>query len=150
MYKQLFSLAIASAFFMTAGTGCQKDKETPKTKTVLLTQASWKFSSATAAGTDISNNAAIACIKDDVITFTAAGAGTITEGTVVCNPTTAGSFTWSFQNSETQLQMSSGIYPAGSGLFTINTLTETSLVITQDVTIPPSPTAIPVTATYIH
>jgi hypothetical protein len=45
---------------------------------------------------------------------------------VVCNPTTAGNFTWVFLSSETQLQMSSGIYPAGSGLFTITALTETS------------------------
>lgn len=150
MQKQFFSLLLVAAAFMTIGTGCKKDKAPSKTKTQLLTQASWKFSSATAAGTDISSNPAIACIKDDVITFTAGLSGTITEGTVVCNPTTAGNFTWVFLSSETQLQMSSGIYPAGSGLFTITALTETSLTITQNVTIPPSSTAIPVSATYVH
>lgn len=149
MQKQYFTLVLIVAVFITAGTGCQKDAA-PKTKTELLTQASWKFSTASASGTDITNNAAIACIKDDVITFTSSTAGTITEGTIVCSPTTAGSFTWSFQSSETQLQMSSGIYPAGSGLFTITALTETSLTITQNVVIPPSSSAIPVSATYIH
>lgn len=129
---------------------CQKDKAQPKTKTELLTQASWKFSSAVAAGTDISNNASISCIKDDVISFSSNGTGVISEGAVVCSPTTAGNFTWSFQSTETQLQMSSGIYPAGNGLFTITALTETSLTITQDVIIPPSSTPVPVAATYIH
>ena len=149
MQKQYFTLVLIAAAFITAGTGCKKDAD-PKTKTQLLTQASWKFSTASASGTDITNNAAIACIKDDVITFTSSNTGTITEGTIVCSPTTAGSFTWSFQTSETQLQMSSGIYPSGSGLFTITALTETSLTITQDVVIPPSSSAIPVSATYIH
>lgn len=149
MQKQYFTLILIAAAFITAGTGCQKDPA-PKTKTQLLTQASWKFSTASASGTDITNNAAIACIKDDVITFTSSNTGTITEGTIVCSPTTAGSFTWSFQSGETQLQMSSGIYPSGSGLFTITALTETSLTITQNVVIPPSSSAIPVSATYIH
>jgi hypothetical protein len=149
MQKQYFTLVLIAAAFITAGTGCQKDAA-PKTKTQLLTQASWKFSTASASGTDITNNAAIACIKDDVITFTSSNTGTITEGTIVCSPTTAGSFTWSFLSGETQLQMSSGIYPSGSGLFTITALTETSLTITQMVVIPPSSSAIPVSATYIH
>jgi hypothetical protein len=150
MQKQYFIPFLIAAAFITAGTSCQKDAAAPKTKTELLTQASWKFSTASASGTDITNNAAIACIKDDVISFTSSNTGTITEGTIVCSPTTAGSFTWSFQTSETQLQMSSGIYPAGSGLFTITALTETSLTITQNVVIPPSSSAIPVSATYIH
>lgn len=149
MQKQLFTL-ILSAVLIAGSTGCQKDAEAPKTKTQLLTQASWKFSTASASGTDITNNPAITCVKDDVITFTASNTGTITEGTVICSPTTAGSFTWSLISSETQLQMSSGIYPNGNGLFTITALTETSLTITQDVVIPPSSSAIPVSATYIH
>lgn len=150
MKKHVFTLILVAAAFITPGTGCKKDKEAPKTKTQLLTQASWKFSSASASGTDITNNAAIACIKDDVITFNSNLNGTISEGSIVCSPTTAGNFTWSFQSGETQLQMSSGIYPAGSGLFTITALTETSLTITQNAIIPPSSSSIPVSATYIH
>lgn len=149
MQKQLYTLLL-SAVLIAGTTGCQKDSVAPKTKTQLLTQASWKFSTASASGTDITNNPAITCIKDDVITFTTSNTGTITEGTVVCSPTTAGSFTWNFVSSETQLQMSSGIYPNGNGLFTITALTETSLTITQNVVIPPSSSAIPVSATYIH
>ncbi len=150
MQKQFFTFILLSAALIFTGTGCQKDSAPVKTKTELITQASWKFSSASASGTDITNHPAIACIKDDVVIFSSNGTGSITEGTVVCSPTTAGSFTWIFQSSETQLMMSSGIYPAGSGLFTITALTETSLTITQDVIIPPSSTAVPVTAVYIH
>ncbi|MBI3137095.1 MAG: hypothetical protein HYZ15_00760 [Sphingobacteriales bacterium] len=150
MQKQFFSFILLSAALIVTGAGCQKDSAPAKTKTELITQASWKFSSASASGTDITDNSAIACIKDDVVIFSSNGTGSITEGTVVCSPTTAGSFTWTFQSSETQLMMSSGIYPAGSGLFTITALTETSLTITQDVIIPPSSTAVPVTAVYIH
>ena len=65
-------------------------------------------------------------------------------------PTTAGNFTWAFQNNETELMMSAGLFPAGSGLFNIVTLNETTLVVSQNVFFPPSPTAILVVATYIH
>ncbi|MFM2336930.1 MAG: Lipocalin-like domain [Bacteroidota bacterium] len=129
---------------------CGKEIPPPPTNTELLVNATWKFQSASAAGTDISNNAAITCIKDDVITFNASGNGTIAEGAVVCSPTTAAAFTWSFQNSETTLNMSHGLFPGGSGTFNIISLTETTLTISQNVTIPPSATAIPVTAVYIH
>lgn len=151
MQKQHFLFAITVLISAAVVSGCDKNDDPPaKTKTELLVQASWKFQSATASGTDITNNAAIACIKDDVVTFTAAGAGTVTEGAIVCNPTTANSFTWVFQDSETKLVMSSGLFPSGSGTFTIVALNETTLTLSQDVTIPPSPVAIPVVATYVH
>jgi hypothetical protein len=150
MNKQIkwLTATLLISFLVSCG---KEDEPVVKTKTQLLTQSSWKFQSATASGTDISNNAAIACIKDDVITFTASGTGTITEGTIVCSPTTATStMTWSFQTNETVLMMSHGLFPGGSGTFTITELTETNLKISQNVTIPPSTTAIPVTAVYIH
>jgi hypothetical protein len=149
MNKQIkwLTAALLISFLISCG---KEDEPVVKTKTQLITQSSWKFQSATASGTDISNNAAIVCIKDDVITFSSALTGTVTEGAIVCNPTTASSFTWSFQTNETVLVMSSGLFPAGSGTFTIVDLTETSLKISQNVVIPPSMTAIPVTATYIH
>lgn len=151
MQKQQLHLTLITFLTLFIFTGCDKNNDpAPKTKTELLTQASWKFSSASAAGTDITNNPAIVCIKDDVVTFSANGSGTVTEGTVVCNPTTAGNITWNFQDSETKLMMSSGLFPAGSGLFTIVTLNETTLTLSQDVTIPPSPIPVPVSATYVH
>jgi Lipocalin-like domain len=148
MIKQIkWPFALLSLFILGA---CEQEVDPPPSNTQLLTQSSWKFQSATAAGTDVSNNAAIVCIKDDVITFSSSGTGTVSEGTVVCNPTTASNFTWAFLNNETTLSMSSGLFPAGSGTFTIVGLTETTLTISQNVIIPPSATAIPVTAVYIH
>lgn len=151
MQKQHFLFAVTVLISAAFLSGCDKNDDPPaKTKTELLVQAGWKFQSATASGTDISSNPAITCIKDDVVTFTAAGGGTITEGAIVCSPTTANSFTWVFQDSETKLVMSSGLFPAGSGTFTIVALNETTLTLSQDVTIPPSPVAVPVVATYVH
>jgi Lipocalin-like domain len=149
MNKQIkwLTAALLISFLISCG---KEDEPVVKTKTQLLTQSSWKFQSATASGTDISNNPAIACIKDDVITFSSALTGTVTEGTIVCNPTTASNFTWRFETNETILIMSSGVFPAGSGTFTITELTETSLKISQNVTFGIPPTTAPVTAVYIH
>lgn len=150
MQKQYLTLFLIAAALVTAGTSCQKEAAAPKTKTDLLTQASWKFSSATVMGGDVTNSPMIACIKDDLITFNSNGSGTINEGLIVCNPTTAVSFTWSFQNSESNLIMSSGLIPAGSGGFTIQSLTETTLSLFQDIIIPPSTSPTPLTVTYVH
>ena len=150
MKKILFISGLLTAFVVIM-TGCEKDNApAAKTKTELISQSSWKFSSATAGGSDISNNAAISCIKDDVVTFTAAGGGTITDGSVVCNPTTAGNFTWNFQNSETKVMMSAGVFPGSAGVFTLVSLSETTLVVSQDMMIPPSMTPVTVVATYTH
>jgi hypothetical protein len=152
MKKNIFFSATFFTVALFLFTACEKnDNTTPaKTKTQLLTSSSWKFQSASASGTDISNNPSITCIKDDVITFSAALTGTITEGTIVCNPTTASNFTWSLQSNETLLVMSSGVFPGGSGTFTINELTETSLKISQNVTFGTPPITALVTAVYIH
>ena len=151
MQKQQLHLTLISFLTLLIFTGCDRNTDaSPKTKTQLLAQASWKVRSDSAAGADIANTPAIVSVKDDVVNFSANGCGTVTEGTVVCNPTTAGNITWNFQDSETKLMMSSGLFPAGSGLFTIVTLNETTLTLSQDVTIPPSPIPVPVSATYVH
>jgi hypothetical protein len=152
MKKQLGFLLvlIAANFFIFSSCNKGDNPPLPKTKTQLLTQATWKFQSASASGTDITNNPAIACIKDDVITFVSAGTGNINDGAIVCTPTTSGNFTWSFQNNETTLIMSTTLIPGGSGNFTIGTLNETTLTISQNVVIQPLLTPIPVTAVYIH
>src|SRR2546423_4943401 len=121
-----------SVFFID----CKKKKEHIKTKTELLTQTSWKFDKATASGVDISTQIP-ACMKDNVTTFVSNGTGTINESTNVCSPTTAGNFTWSFQNNETTLNLSVPLFPGGSGNFTVVTLNETNFVLSQDMVIPP-------------
>ena len=70
MQKQQLHLTLITFLTLFIFTGCDKNNDpAPKTKTELLTQASWKFSSASAAGTDITNNPAIVCVKDDVVTY---------------------------------------------------------------------------------
>jgi len=146
----LLSTAIFS-FLLLSVPACKKEKApAPKTKTELISSSPWVFQSASASGTDISNNAALACVKDNSLTFAAAGTGSVAEGTIVCSPTTAGNFTWSFQNTETTLSLSAGLLPGGNGTFNLVSVDATNLVISQNVTIPPSVTPILVVFTFKH
>jgi len=92
---------------------------------------SWKFQSATASGTDVSNNPSLTCFKDNTMVFTSTTAGSIDEGVTVCSPTTAGPFTWSLTTNETVLNISTTIIPGGSSAFTLVSINETNLVVSQ-------------------
>lgn len=113
---------------------------TPKTKTENITASPWKLSAATANGTSVMALPQISCMLDNTGTFVKVaegnGTGSIAEGTTVCSPSTAGNFTWSFQTNETILNMSASIIPGGSNNFTIVTLNETTMVLSQDMTFP--------------
>jgi hypothetical protein len=88
------------------------------------------------AGTDISA-LLDACDKDNTVTFVSNGTGTADEGPTKCNsadPQTV-SFTWTFGNNETTLQASAPLFPGGNGAFTIVTLTDTQLIVSQDITV---------------
>ena len=84
MKKQFAFLipAFILVLFVASSCGKEDDPIVVKTKTELLAQSNWKFKSASAAGTDVSNLAPPfdACRKDNILTFTAAGAGTVDEG----------------------------------------------------------------------
>jgi len=148
MKKQIASLFISLLtvlFFLPA---CQKDNNLPvvKTKTQLLTQATWKFSSATAGGADASGFLQ-ACQKDNVYTFVAAGTGTINEGASKCNTSDpqTNPFTWNFTGSESMLNISTILFSGGSNDFTLVSLSETQLVLSQNY--PPYGTIV---VTFIH
>lgn len=150
MKKQIFFLSACFSLMILSIPACQKDETTPvpKTKTELLTQGSWKFSTATLNGSDVSSQLP-ACQRDNIMTFAAAGTGTVDEGPTKCNsgdPQT-NNFTWSFQSSETILQMSAPIFSGGSNSSTIVTLNETQLVLSQTVTIGTPQTVV---VTFIH
>lgn len=147
MIKRFFlTIAVMVSIVVLTSTDCHK--AIPKTKAQLVTQASWKFSTATANGTDVTANVS-ACLKDNIYLFVSNGTGTINESTNVCSPSTAGSFTWSFQTNETILHLSAAIFPGGSNDFTLVTLTETNLVVSQVMTISPYPPTT-VVVTFIH
>ena len=136
MKKQFFlnlSVLVLTFLFIT---GCEKDDDPApaKTKTELLAQGNWKFSSATVGGSDVSAFLQ-ACQKDNTLTFVSAGTGTIDEGATKCDagdPQTS-PFTWSFQNNETVLFISATLFAGGSSTFNLVTLTETQLVVSQNV-----------------
>ena len=140
MQKQIFSLlAISFAFIFI--TSCGKDDPQPApppTKTQMISQGSWKFEKAKAMGIDISAQVN-ACFKDNIATFTSAGAMTLDESTTVCSPSYAGAYTWSFQNGETVLHLSAPIFTGGSSDFTLVSLNSTNLVLSQVMTVAPNP-----------
>lgn len=147
--KTIFSLAIPNLLLVVLmSVSCSKD-ETPATKTEMITSSNWKFEKATASGIDISASVD-PCIKDNIITFSANGNGTIAEGTLICAPPAPPAFTWSFQNNETILNLNTPLITGGSNNFTIVTLNQVNLVISQEMIIPPSPTPITVVITFKH
>ena len=102
MKKYLFPFA--ASLFLTAVilSSCKKDVETPKTKTELISQGSWKFKSATVGGTAYSIPA---CQQDNIYTFLAGGTGSMDEGATKCNVGDPSPvlFTWTFKLSETNI-----------------------------------------------
>ncbi len=151
MKKQIAFLTafIAAVFFFFPA--CQKDNNTPapKTKTDLISQATWRFSSASVGGTDVSAFLQ-PCQKDNILTFAAAGTGTADEGPTKCNagdPQT-NPFTWSFLSNETILHISTVLFTGGSSDFTLVSLTETALIVSQNITV--SGTTQNAVVTFIH
>ncbi len=118
---------------------CKKNDSTnptPKTKTDLLAQGSWKFSKATVGGADASSFLET-CKKDNIATFAAAGTGTLDEGATKCNaadPQTA-PFTWNFKTNETELFISTILFTGGNSTFILVSLSETELVLSQNITV---------------
>jgi hypothetical protein len=83
------------------------------------------------------------------ITFSTALTFTNSEGAVVCSASSPGG-TWSFQSSETQLVLSAPLLPGSANTFTLVSLNETNLVVSQNVVIQVGVPAIPVTFTFKH
>ena len=134
MKKQLGFLLVLFAANFFIYSSCNKsdyNPPAPKTKTVLISQNSWKFKSATANGSDVSNQAPPfdACRKDNILTFTSAGAGNVNEGLTSCSPPENNSFTWNFTTNETILHVSSQLYPNAPNDYTLISLSETELVV---------------------
>ncbi len=151
MKKQVLpflAFLLASLFLVFS---CKKDEFSSKTNTQLITQSSWTFQSAFVGSTDVSNQDPPfkACRKDNIITFTAAGGGTVTEGAIACSPPEPITFTWSFTNGETILHMNTPLYPGTGNDFTVIFIGETSLVLQASYTPPVGPTLL-INITFHH
>lgn len=133
MKKQLYFLLAISSFLFIACDKKDDNTPAPKTKTQLIAQGSWSFDKALSGSFDVSSQVP-ACYKDNVVTFTTALTGTVSS-TITCTPTdvTPATFTWSFQSGETILALNAPLFPGGTGNFTLVSLTETELVVSQDV-----------------
>lgn len=140
MINRLISFASLLILAAILNINCSKDEADPppsaKTKTELITKAAWKFSDATVGGMSVKAFLQT-CQKDNILTFLTAGTGTADEGAEKCdagdpqnNP-----FTWSFQPNETVLFVSTPLFTGGNSTFTIVSLTETQLVVSQDITV---------------
>jgi hypothetical protein len=139
------------ALLTTLIISCNKKGDLPKTKTTLLTQFSWKFSAATVGGADASS-AIEPCRKDNVLSFSANGTGTADEGAIKCNGTDPQTYaiTWSFLSGETQIKILPLLFPTGSDTYTIITLTETQLILSQNMALPPPFGTQNVVVTFVH
>jgi hypothetical protein len=152
MQKKVSLFILIPLFALAAIAGCSKDDtDTPpaKTKTELITKANWKFSDAKVSGGSVASFLQT-CQKDNILTFLATGAGTADEGATKCNmsdPQT-NPFTWSFQTNETVLFVSTPFFTGGSSTFTLVSLTETELVVSQMITFSGVPQNVEVT--FIH
>ena len=141
-------LFAALCFSTVLFNSCDKTDEAPPTPTDHITRSSWKFSSAKAGGFDVTAQVP-ACFKDNTMTFAINGTGTISEGANVCTPPSPTSFTWTFQNNGSQINLSTPIVSGGSGTFTIVKLDEVTFVVSQTMTIAPAPPTT-VELTFIH
>ena len=152
MQKKHFLSVIILSCLMMANTGCSKDDDdnpVPKTKTELITTGTWKFSDAKVNGASVSILLQT-CQKDNILTFLAAGTGTAAEGATKCSASDPDSnpFTWIFETNETLLFVSTPFFTGGSTTFTIVSLTETQLVLSQTITLTGGPQTVEVT--FIH
>ena len=152
MQKRFLFVVVLFSAMQILSTSCSKDDDDPpasKTKTELLVKSSWKFSDAKVSGVSVAAFLQ-ACQKDNVATFLAAGTGTADEGATKCDaadPQTT-PFTWNFQTNETILFISTPLFTGGNSSFTILSLTETELVVSQNMTI--SGSTQNVVITFIH
>ncbi|MGK2861830.1 MAG: hypothetical protein ACSLE0_07840 [Chitinophagaceae bacterium] len=140
MKKRLISLSSIFILVSMLHINCSKeDSPAPpssKTKTELITKAAWKFSDAKVNGSSVSAFLQT-CQKDNILTFLTAGTGTADEGPSKCDPSDpqTNPFTWNFQTNETILFVSTPFFSGGSSNFTLVSLTETELVISQNINV---------------
>ena len=142
---------------------CQKDDSAApppaKTKTELISVSAWKYNDAKIDsdnnGTgDVALPAGIveACQTDNTILFTSNGNGTVNEGPTKCDPADPQTFpfTWNFTTNETVLNFSSSLFAGVGGDFKIISLTDTELILSKTVTVPPIPLPFTVVITFKH
>jgi hypothetical protein len=135
MQRKPLSLIICFLPALIFMQSCKKDNATtPKTKTELITSGSWKIDKVTLSGIDYTSMIET-CQKDNSISFQANGTGSWDEGPTKCDnadPQT-NPFTWDFQSNETLLHISDNVLTGTDDTLTILTLTDSQLILSEDV-----------------
>lgn len=156
MQKRLLLLSgICSLFLVMSSCSKDDDNDNPPqtTNTQLLTKAMWKFDKAEASGVDVTSQLP-SCVIDNTITFTSTeerkGTGIADEGASKCGASQNTSFSWTLNSAETTLTSDKPLFSGGSGDFTIVSLTETTFVSTQMMTVPGFPAPMNVKITMKH
>jgi hypothetical protein len=141
--QQSFTLFFLSAFLFITVVSCKKGNHTQttppqKSKTSLLSQASWKLikaeekSSSATIWNDVTT-VITPCKRDDIYFFRADGTWDLNEGPTKCSPSDPQVFltgTWTFFNNETQIKRYEGVGTSLLVTFNVEQLDETTLIIT--------------------
>lgn len=121
---------------------CDKKEDNPDVIT-LIVQAPWKFGKATASGTNVSAFIE-SCLKDNLLIFqkgTPKNTGTVNEGATKCNPMDPQmvDFNWDYDANFKKMTLtgvgggSVPILPGGSNEFTLVRVSQTEMVLSQNV-----------------
>jgi hypothetical protein len=142
MKKVLYFLPV---LFLAISCDKDDDDDTPagKTKTQMLTEATWKFQ---AAGIDIDKNGTWEtnlasfipdCAEDNTLKFETNGSGTSDEGTVKCSGNTSQTtpFNWAFATNETVINITGNAVLGYGGQYKLVSLTEAKMSLSKDTTI---------------
>ncbi|MGZ3881517.1 MAG: hypothetical protein ACXVBF_09285 [Flavisolibacter sp.] len=137
MKYSVFILALSVSLL-----ACKKDSSSSTSNTDQISSADWKYDTGgigDANGNIISpfpSGTIPACTLDNTIHFNANGTGTVAENANVCPGASATStFTWSFLNNETVLNVSAGAVAGIGGSFKIKQLTSTQFTLLKDTTV---------------
>jgi hypothetical protein len=117
------------------GNGAQT---TPKSKTTLLSQSSWKLIKAAEknASATLWNDVATvitSCRRDDIYIFRTDGTWELNKGPTKCDPSDPQIFlsgTWLFANSKTQIKRYEGAWTSLLVTYNVERLDETTFIIT--------------------
>lgn len=137
---------------------CSKSGST-KSKTELISSATWKFSQ---AGLDNNGDGTIdvaapsglveACVTDNLVTFKSDKTGVVDEGATKCastDPQTS-AFTWALSADETQITFSGALVAGIGGDAKIIEISDSRFVLSKSIAVSGFPIPLPVVVVLVH
>jgi len=133
---------LALVCLLVISVGCKKSNS--KSRTELLSQASWKYSDAglDANGDGIKDSPVppgflLACDMDNTLTFKSDNTGVVDEGSSKCDPASPQSapFSWTFKDNEQVITFTNISFGGLNGDVTVKSLTEDELTLYKTVNV---------------